>query len=322
MISTGVTSKNGRPHAEYNAIKNCIINPYGSTAYITMEPCTHKGKTNPCSSLLIKSKVKKVIYSVMDIDHRTSNHAYKVLKKKGIIVKKGILKKEIDKFYLSYKFNRKYKLPYVTGKIACSKDNYIKSKKLKYISDETSLNVGHLLRYKNDGILVSYKTLNDDNPKLDCRLNGLQKNSPKIFIIDKNLKIKNSSYVVNSINRRNTYIFYNSSKIGKIKYLKKKNVKLIKIPLETNNQLNLTNVLKIIYKKKIFNLLVEGGRSLTRSFLNQYLFNQFYLFKSDKFLKSSGLISISDILIKLDKNFKSKKVLDTYTNKDKIIRFI
>ena len=322
IISTGVTSINGRPHAEYNAVKNCIVSPNGSTAYITMEPCTHKGKTNPCTSLLIKSKVKKVIFSVTDIDHRTSKQAHKILKNKGIFVKKGILKKEIDDFYSSYKFNRKYKLPYVTGKIACSKDNYIKSKKLKYISDEASLNVGHLLRYKNDGILVSYKTLNDDNPKLDCRLNGLEKNSPKIFIIDKNLKIKNYSYVINSINRRNTYIFYNSAKIGKIKYLKKKNVKLIKLPVGNNNQLNLLDVLKIIYKKKIYNLLVEGGRSLTRSFLNQYLFNQFYLFKSDNFLKSTGSISISDILIKLDKNFKSKKVLDTYTNKDKIIRFI
>ena len=66
IISTGVTSINGRPHAEYNAVKNSVVSPNGSTAYITMEPCTHKGKTNPCSSLLIKSKVKKVIFSVTE----------------------------------------------------------------------------------------------------------------------------------------------------------------------------------------------------------------------------------------------------------------
>ena len=111
IISTGVTSINGRPHAEYNAVKNSVVSPNGSIAYITMDPCTHKGKTNPCSSLLIKSKVKKVIFSVTDIDHRTSKQAHKILNNKGILVKKGILKNEVNKFYKSYIFNRTYKLP-------------------------------------------------------------------------------------------------------------------------------------------------------------------------------------------------------------------
>ena len=322
IISTGVTSINGRPHAEYNAVKNSVVSPNGSTAYITMEPCTHKGKTNPCSSLLIKSKVKKVIFSVTDIDRRTSKQAHKILNNKSILVKKGILKNEVNKFYRSYIFNRKYKLPYVTGKIACSKDNYIKSKKKRYISDDTSLNVGHLLRYKNDGILISHKTINDDNPSLNCRLNGLEKYSPKIFIIDKNLSIKHSSNVINSGNQKNTYIFHTSTEVKKIKYLKKKGAKLIKISLNNDGSLSLLKILKTIYKKNVYNLLVEGGRSLTKSFLDKNFFNQFYLFRSNNTLKSNGLIKISNILITLGKKFKSKKVLDTFSNKDKIIKFI
>ena len=95
IISTGVTSLNGRPHAEFNAIKNSVINPNGSTAYVTMEPCTHKGKTNSCSNLLIKSKIKKVCFSIPDIDERTSNKALKILKSKSISVSTGILKKEV-----------------------------------------------------------------------------------------------------------------------------------------------------------------------------------------------------------------------------------
>ncbi len=321
IISTGVTSIYGRPHAEFNAIKNSTLNINGSTAYVTMEPCTHKGKTDPCSSLLIKSKIKRVCFSVTDIDERTSNKALKIFKRKRITVSKGILKKEVNKFYSSYLFNRKYKLPYVTGKIACSRDNYIKSKRNKYISDKSSLNVTHLLRYKNDGILVSYKTVNSDNPKLDCRLNGLEKYSPKIFVIDKNLRINNSSYILNSLNKKKTFIFYNCNKIKKINFLKKKGIRLIKIQCNNLNQFNLLDILKHVYKLKIYNLLVEGGSHLSKVFLDNNLFNQFYLFKGSKKLKSNGSIKISNILSILNKKFKTKKVLDTYSNKDKIIKF-
>ncbi len=321
IISTGVTSINGRPHAEFNALKNSVLNPNSSTAYVTMEPCTHKGKTNPCSSLLIKSKIKRVCFSVSDIDPRTSNKALKIFKSKGISVSKGILKNEVNKFYSSYLFNRKYKLPYVTGKIACSRDNYIKSKRNRYISDKSSLNVTHLLRYRNDGILVSYKTINSDNPKLDCRLNGLEKYSPKIFVIDKNLRINNSSYVLNSLNKKKTFIFYNCNKTKKIKFLKKKGIKLIKIKYDNNNQFNPLDILKSIYKIKVYNLLVEGGSHLTKTFLDNNLFNQFYLFKGFKNIKSDGSVKISNILTNLNKKFNEKKVLDTYSNKDKIIKF-
>ncbi len=321
IISTGVTSLNGRPHAEFNAIKNSVINPNGSTAYITMEPCTHKGKTNSCSNLLIKSKIKKVCFSISDIDERTSNKALKILKSKGISVSTGILKKEVNKFYSSYLFNRKYKLPYVTGKIACSRDNYIKSKRNRYISDESSLSVTHLLRYKNDGILVSYKTINSDNPKLNCRLSGLEKYSPKIFIIDRNLMTKNSSYVINSLNKKKTFIFHNCNKTKKIKLLEKKGIKLIKLQYNNNTKFNFTDILKCIYKFKVYNLLVEGGAHISKAFLDKNLFNQFYLFKGSKNIKSDGVIKISNILSILHKKFKEKKVLDTYSNKDKIVKF-
>ena len=322
IISSGTTSINGRPHAETNALQNLNKNAENSTIYITMEPCTHYGKTPPCTDIIIKSKIKRVVYAVEDKDERTAHKASIKLKRHGINVTKSVCKEEARNFYRKYFFNKKYKVPYVTGKIACSKDNYIKSKKKRYISDDTSLNVGHLLRYKNDGILISHKTINEDNPSLNCRLNGLEKYSPKVFIIDKNLSIKHSSNVINSVNRKNTYIFHGSTEAKKIKYLKKMGVNLMKISLDNDGSLSLLKILKTIYKKNVYNLLVEGGRSLTKLFLDKNYFNQFYLFKSNKTLKSSGLIKISNILVTLGKKFKSKKVLDTFSNKDKIIKFI
>ena len=103
------------------------------------------------------------------------------------MLKKVYLKK-INNFYKPYFFNRKNKIPYVTGKIAVSKNNLIYSKGTKRITDIHSDKLTHFLRYKNDSLMISYKTLNQDNPKLDCRLEGLNKFSPKRIILDNNLK--------------------------------------------------------------------------------------------------------------------------------------
>ena len=207
LISTGQTSLNGRPHAEFNALRNVNKNLKGSTMYITLEPCSHYGKTPPCTKYIIKNKIKKVIYSIEDIDKRSSKKAYEILKNRNINVKKGLLKKKINELYEGYLINRKRNMPYVTGKIAISKNNLIYSKKQKKITNIYSDKFTHLLRYKNDSILISYKTLNKDNPKLNCRINGLERFSPKRIILDKNLKTNTKSYIFKSANKKNTIFF-------------------------------------------------------------------------------------------------------------------
>ena len=127
--------------------------------------------------------------------------------------------------------------------------------------------------------------------------------------------------MLNCISRRNTFIFHNSNKLKKIKYLKKKGIKLIKIKDENIDKFDPYKIVKEIYKNKVYNLLVEGGFDITKSFLKKNFFNQFYLIKSNNSLKSNGSIKISDIFSGLNKNFKNKKMLDTYSNKDKIIRY-
>ena len=126
------------------------------------------------------------------------------------------------KLYESYIINRLSKLPFVTGKIAISKNNLIYSEKQKRITDKISDKLTHFLRFKNDAILISSKTLNIDNPKLSCRLKGYENFSPKRIILDKNLDIKFNSYIFKSANKTNTIIFHNSFDKFKIKNLKKK----------------------------------------------------------------------------------------------------
>ena len=318
IITIGQTGYGGRPHAEYNAIKNSIENLDGSKMYVSLEPCNHYGKTPPCTKEIIKNKISEVIYSIEDIDKKVKGKSLKLLKAKKIIVKKGLLKKEVSNFYDPYFFNRKNKIPYVTGKIAISKNNLIYSKNTKRITDIYSDKLTHFLRYKNDSLLISYKTLNLDNPKLNCRLKNLNKFSPKRVILDNYLKTKTNSYIFKTANKYNTIIFYNNANNGKISIFKKKGIKLIKSNLTKNGYFDFKLILKKLYNSGCRNLLVEGGNDLSKNILKNRLFNQFYIFKSQRNL--SKLVTYKDFncFKYLSQNYKSRSKINTKLGKDLI----
>ena len=318
IISIGQTDYNGRPHAEQNAIKNSNEILEGSTMYVTLEPCNHYGRTPPCTKEIIRNKISKVIYSLEDVDKKVKGKSFKILKSKKIIVKQGLLKEDINNFYKPYFFNRKNKMPYVTGKIAISKNNLIYSKGTKRITDVYSDKLTHFLRYKNDSLMISYKTLNKDNPKLDCRLEGLHKFSPKRIILDNNLEMNTNSYIFKTANNKNTIIFYKNADNKKILKFKKKGIKLIKSNLSKNQNFDFKLVLKKLYSLGCRNLLVEGGNDLSKNILKKKLFNQFYLFKSQKTL--SKLVPYKDFngFKDLSQKYRNKSKINTELGKDSI----
>ena len=318
VISIGLTGYNGRPHAETNAIYNSLEDLSGSTMYVTLEPCNHYGKTPPCTKSIIKSGIEKVYYSINDIDKKVQGKSFDILTRKKILVKKGLLKDEISNLYESYSINRKNKLPYVTGKIAISKNKLIYSKGTKRITDQFSDKLSHYLRFKNDAIMISSKTLNIDNPKLNCRLEGYENFSPKRIVLDKNLNIKLNSYILKSTKKNNTIIFHNSTNFLKMKILKKKGIKLIKSKLNKDKQFDLKIILKKLYVLNIRNVLIEGGDKLTKNFIKKRLINQFYLFQSPKNLsKSKKYLTFSSLNI-LKKVFGRNSSNTSKLAKDKI----
>jgi diaminohydroxyphosphoribosylaminopyrimidine deaminase/5-amino-6-(5-phosphoribosylamino)uracil reductase len=318
IISIGQTSFNGRPHAESNAIKNSFEDLKGSKMYVTLEPCCHYGLTPPCTDAIIKSKISEVIYAVTDIDQRVRNKSFKILKSKKIIVKKGLLKNKIENFYYPYFFNRKKKLPYVTGKIAISKNNIIYTKYQKKITNIYSDQFSHLLRYQNDGLMITYKTLNKDNPRLNCRLKGVKNFSPKRIILDNNLNTKTNSYIIKSSNKKNTLIFYNKAVKSKIYKFKRKGIILVKSKVDRDNRFDMREILKKLYNFGCRNLLIEGGNELTNSLLKNKFFNKFYLFKSPKNLsKNSEYLKFSGLSI-LNQKYQTKINLNLKLRKDRI----
>ena len=318
IISIGRTGFDGRPHAESNAVNNSLQNLSGAKMYVTLEPCNHYGKTPPCTNKIINSGINEVYYSIDDIDNKMKGKSFKILSKKNIKVRKGLLKNQAIDLYDSYKINRKQKVPFVTAKIALSKNNLIYSEKVKRITSQFSDKLSHYLRFKNDGLMISSNTLNTDNPKLNCRLRGYEKFSPKRIILDKNLDIDMNTYILKSLKKNNTIIFHCSTDYFKIRVLKKKGIILIKSKLDNKKRFNIKNILKKLFSLGIRNLLVEGGEKLTKNMLKNRLINQFYLFKSSKIIpknKKHLFFTSNNIL---NRNYIVKSSISSKLAKDKI----
>ena len=321
IISIGQTSFSGRPHAETNAIQSATEDLKGSKMYVTLEPCSHQGVTPPCTSSIIRSKISEVVYSVIDVDKRVKGKTFNILKSKNIKVKKGLLKEKVKKFYVPYFFNRKKKLPYVIGKIAISRNHLIYSKYQKKITSLKSDKFTHFLRYKNDSILISYKTINKDNPKLNCRLKKMKKFSPKRIVLDNKLQTNTNSYLFKTANKDNTIIFYNEAEKAKILEFKKKKIEIIKSKINRKRIFDIKNILKKLYKLGCRNILIEGGNELTNNFLNKKIFNLFYLFKSPKKLSKLTEFKEFNGFNILKHNYKNKLIINSDFGKDTIVLY-
>ena len=289
LISAGNTSEGGRPHAEINAINNCKQSTKDTIMYVTLEPCSNYGKTPPCVNSIVKNKIKKVYYSIKDPDLKSYNQSKKKLKKLNIQCDEGIYKNKIKDFYKSYYMKKNSLLPFVTAKMAISKDFYTINKKKKWITNEYARLRGHIIRSSHDCIVTSSKTINNDNSLLTCRINGLENKSPTRVILDAKLNISLNSNIVKTAKRYKTIIFFNTYKKNKIKKLKNNNIKLIKSNISTNENFNLKLILIKLKELGFSRILIESGINLVNSFLKNKLINEFKLFVSKDNLYNKGL---------------------------------
>ena len=288
VISAGFNSINGRPHAEYNAINLSRINLKNSELYVTLEPCSHYGKTQPCVKTIIKKKIRRVFFSIKDPDPRSHNKSTKQFKKNKIRVKSQILNFVTKNFYKSYFKSKENILPFVTAKMAISKDFYTSNKKKKWITNKFSRGRVHLMRSNHDCILTSVKTVVIDNPRLTCRIRGLENTSPSRIILDKNLEIPIKSNIVKSASKYHTIIFFSTNNQKKIKILKRSGIKLIKTHLNKDKNFDLENILVKLKILGFYRILLESGLNLTTSFFNKGLIDVLQLFISNKNLGKNG----------------------------------
>ena len=313
VISSGVTSINGRPHAEYNAL-NKNLNFRNSNMYVTLEPCTHYGLTPPCTNLIKKKKIKKVYYGFEDPDIRTFKKAKKVLNNKIEKIRK-IDNKNKD-FYKSYFLNKHNRIPFIDAKIAISKDFLTISKKDKWITNSRSRKVSHLIRSKYDCIISTSTSINKDNSLLNCRIKGLNNFKPDLVIIDRKLRLKKNLALYSLAKKRKTYILTTSNNSKQTSFLKKRNIRIIKL----NSLLTKDDFFKLF--RKLFQLgkrriLIESGLIFLNQLLKMNFINNLYIFKSNTKLRSNGF---NNSKINMIKNLKISKQVNVNLNNDKLLK--
>lgn len=295
VISSGRTSIFGRPHAEVNAF-NSKKNFKNADLYVTMEPCTHYGETPPCTNLIVKKGIKRVFFSSNDFDIRTANLAKKKLSKKKVKVYKK-KQKNFSSFYQSYFINKKKLELFIDAKIAISKDYYTISKKSRWITNISSRKRAHLIRSEYDSIISTSKSINFDNSRLNCRLNGFDNNKPDLFIIDMKFNLKKNLNIIRNSYKRKIFLITSVKNIKKIDYFKKKGIKIIFLKnLNTKN--DFIELFKIIKNLGYNRLLVESGLVLLNTLLNYKLIFNMFIFKSSNRLLNEGFNNTTNIYIK------------------------
>ena len=314
VISSGVTSKNGRPHAEFNALIN-KKNFVNSDMYVTMEPCTHYGVTPPCTDLIIKKKIRRVFYSFNDKDIRTA----KKLRLK-LFPQKIKVYQEFDKrfknFYESYFSVKNNLIPMIDAKIAISKDFYTISKKSRWITNYLSRKRVHLLRSQYDAILSTSKSINLDNSLLNCRLEGFDQNKPDLFIVDLKLKIKKNNKLFKKIKKRKIFIITHKNNSNRVSFFKNKNIKFIYVKSLKDKE-DFIKLFKIMKRYKKSRILVETGLIFLNNLLTNKLIKNLYLFKSFHKLGNKGLNNASNSILK---KISIKNPIKVNLNGDKIYK--
>ena len=282
IVGEGYHKKFGEPHAEANAI-NSVKNSsllQESTLYVSLEPCTHYGKTPPCTELVISKKIPRVVVATRDPNPKVSGKGVQMMRDAGIEVTEGVLNNEAKELNRVFFVNHLYKRPYIILKWAQSNDGFIDHERSLFtknapakISNEITEIIIHKLRTHVQGIMVGTNTVLMDNPKLTAR-KWFGKNPVRITI-DKRNMIPSHAQIFN--NDAKTIVFTENPDY----HIKKENVKPIVIDFSSDTN---TQIIKHLYTENIRSVLVEGGAQLLASFIAKNLWDEAYIEISTKIL--------------------------------------
>ena len=297
IISTGITEKNGRPHAEKVAIEKVgdkkILQ--GAEIYVTLEPCSHYGRTAPCIEEIVKYGFKKVVVAAIDPDKRVNGEGIAKLKSAGIEVVCGILEKEAKEINKAFFKARQSHSPYVTLKIATSLDGKIatSNSKSKWITSEKSRNFSHYLRSINSAIMVGANTIKKDDPLLNCRIEGLEDHSPIRVIISNSLNFDQNLKIFQSA-RNNQTILLTANK--SFKSFADLGLQVILCETQKNGKIDLAKALKKLYEEaEINSVLVEGGSALSTGLLQENLIDELVWIRANKIIGNDGIAAFGDM---------------------------
>ncbi|MAX68612.1 MAG: riboflavin biosynthesis protein RibD [Flavobacteriales bacterium] len=277
VIGEGYHEKYGSDHAEVNAINSVKDKSLlsKSTLYVNLEPCSHFGKTPPCSDLIIKYKIPKVVIGCMDTYSEVNGTGINKMRNAGIDVKVGIMEEESRELNKRFFTFHEKKRPYIILKWAESKDGFIAPKNQTepfWMTSNKSKKLVHKWRSEEDSILVGRITAEKDNPSLTVReVLGV---NPIRLVIDKDLKLSKNLNLFNSESKTIIFNKIKSDNSSKNNYIK----------INFNDMIN--SILKELYKQKNQSVIVEGGTTTLQSFIEENIWDEARIFTTDKKLEN------------------------------------
>ena len=283
---------------EGDALKQAGKECEGATLFVTLEPCAHEGQTPPCAQSIINSKISRVVCPLIDPDPRVSGKGFALLKHSNIVIDliphaHALAQETVEGFFSRIKRGR----PYLTVKLGMSLDGKIASNrgKSQWITNNASRARSHLLRARNDAILIGTNTFLYDNPTLNIRGSFTNFSNPLRIFLDQGLKIFPSALILANIQKFPSVLVCGKKlNDNHLKIWKRNNVEILQIDTDSYG-LNLTKLCEALAKKGINSLLVEGGGKIVRSLLLENLIDKLIIYKSGVILGSGGVPSFAEL---------------------------
>ena len=288
IVGRAVTARAGRPHAETQALAEAGEAARGATAYVTLEPCSHYGKTPPCADALIAAGVARVVVAADDPDERVSGRGLQMLGDAGIAVTRGVLTAEAEQELEAYLNRQRRKRPQVTLKLAVSADGMIgrRGEGQVAITGREARAQSHILRAESDAILVGIGTVLADDPELTCRLPGLEERSPVRVVLDRRLETPLSSKLVRGIAAGHPLLVVGSPEADDTRRTDLQSAGAEVLDLDGPDYQIL---LEALATRGLSSLVVEGGRRAATAFLAQGIVDRIMLFSSDVVVGENGI---------------------------------
>ncbi|WP_018687574.1 bifunctional diaminohydroxyphosphoribosylaminopyrimidine deaminase/5-amino-6-(5-phosphoribosylamino)uracil reductase RibD [Ahrensia kielensis] len=292
IVGSGITDIGGRPHAEAAALAEAGEHAKGATAYVTLEPCAHHGRTPPCAVSLVNAGITRLVSALTDPDERVSGKGYNILREAGITVLVGCLEDEARTVLGSYLNRSMTKRAQATLKLAVSADGMIGDRKIRQlmITQEQARHQSHILRAEHDAIIVGVDTAIIDNPTLTCRLPGLENRSPARIVLDTGARLGVDGALVHTIDQAPLYVATAYPQSDNAKALADHGAKIMACDIH-DGRIALPELMEDLAAIGITRALVEGGGQVARSFLRDDLVENICLFESDVEVGKSGIAS-------------------------------
>ena len=295
IVGRGWTQPGGRPHAEPEALRRASDAARGATLYVTLEPCSHFGKSPPCANAVIAAGISRVVAAIEDPNPEVAGNGFAKLRSAGIAVDVGLFAAEAAHDHAGHITRIRDKRPHVILKLAVSSDDRIAAAggKLVAITGEAARTRVHLLRAQSDAILVGIGTVLADDPLLTCRLPGMEARSPVRVVLDRSLRIPGNSRLVHSA--RETPLWVITSELAEAPAAMKlgaAGAQVIRAAPTVAAGLDLPAVLHALAGRGITRLMVEGGSRVASSFVAAGLVDEIWLLRGNEAIGAEGVAAL------------------------------